>query len=55
MIQDISMASNHLLGAINIIQPTGGSQVLGLSDLVRYILYNCVHAKRLLDWMPVLD
>ncbi|KAF3798180.1 hypothetical protein GCG54_00010526 [Colletotrichum gloeosporioides] len=55
MIQDISMASNHVLGAINIIQAAGGSQVLGLSDLVRYILYNCVHAKRLLDWMPVLD
>ncbi|KAH8658537.1 hypothetical protein BGZ61DRAFT_371055 [Ilyonectria robusta] len=52
MLGDLSMASKHVVAAVNIIQMCGGSRALGLSNFVIYILNNCIKGKRLLEPQP---
>ncbi|KAF4971405.1 hypothetical protein FZEAL_9856 [Fusarium zealandicum] len=52
---DITMASNHVLGIIQIIKSGGGPQAVGLSDFLQMSLNSCIYGKRLLDWNPVLN
>lgn len=47
MLQDTTMAAKHVLGAVHIIKAAGGLQALGLSDIVRGILYSCIYGKSL--------
>ncbi|KAI0138976.1 hypothetical protein F4776DRAFT_617512 [Hypoxylon sp. NC0597] len=54
MLGDLDMASKHVLGVLQIVHMAGGFQALGLSEFVHYILYSCIHGKRLLDPDPVL-
>jgi hypothetical protein len=54
MLGDISMAAKHVLGAVHIIKNAGGPGQLGLGEFVYFILWACVHGKRLLDWQPVI-
>lgn len=49
MLRDMATASQHVLGAIRIIQAAGGIRALGLSDLVRDLLYCYINGKGLLD------
>ncbi|KAH9902144.1 hypothetical protein F4778DRAFT_736448 [Xylariomycetidae sp. FL2044] len=49
MIRDLPSASQHLLGAIRIIEAAGGTQALNLSGTVRFLLRNQIEEKRLLD------
>lgn len=49
MNRDLPSASQHVLGALRIIQAAGGAQALGLSDLVRLLLHSQIHGKGLLD------
>ncbi|KZL86877.1 hypothetical protein CI238_09218 [Colletotrichum incanum] len=53
MLHDFSMASKHVLGAVQIIHEAGGLEILGLSDVVRCVLFSCVYGKGLLNWDPL--
>ncbi|KZL70448.1 hypothetical protein CT0861_07107 [Colletotrichum tofieldiae] len=55
MLRDMTMASRHLLGAIQIIHEAGGLEILGLSNIVRCVLDNCMYGKGILDWDPSLN
>ncbi|KPM38265.1 hypothetical protein AK830_g8296 [Neonectria ditissima] len=52
MVGDISMATNHVLGAIRIVETGGGPQAIGLSDFVLQFLCTLIYGKRLLDLDP---
>lgn len=47
---DNIMAAKHIRGAVRIIQSAGGMVALGLSEVVRCILYSCLYGKGFLDW-----
>lgn len=49
MLHDQFMASQHLQGALHIIEAAGGVEALGLGDLASFLLYSCIYGKRLLD------
>lgn len=44
------MAAKHLLGAVKIIEASGGISSLDLNEVVRYSLWSLVYSKRLIDW-----
>lgn len=48
-LQNAAMARMHLTGALHIINAAGGIEALGLSDLISYLISNCVYGKRILD------
>ncbi|KAH6963131.1 hypothetical protein DER45DRAFT_552516 [Fusarium avenaceum] len=47
---DHRMAAKHLLGAVKIIEASGGISSLDLNEVVRYSLWSLVYSKRLIDW-----
>ncbi|KAH6679873.1 hypothetical protein F5X68DRAFT_234395 [Plectosphaerella plurivora] len=51
-LQNAAMARMHLTGALHIINAAGGIAALGLSDLISYLISNCVYSKRILDEEP---
>ncbi|TEA15687.1 hypothetical protein C8034_v002283 [Colletotrichum sidae] len=53
MIQDALAATNHVLGAVQIIRAAGGLEALGLNEIVRYVLHGCVYGKGLLNNNPL--
>lgn len=55
MLCDMSMASKHLLGALQIIHVAGGLEILDLSRVVRCVLHSCIYGKGLLDGNPLLN
>lgn len=54
-LNDLSMASRHVTGAVRIIQASGGADVLGLTSLVRYLIGASVFGKGLLEEDPSLQ
>lgn len=50
MLRDMSTASQHVLGAVRIIQAAGGIQALGLSQLICDLLYCYVNGKGFFDF-----
>lgn len=44
------MAAKHLLGAVKMIEASGGIGNLELNGVVRYSLWSLVYSKRLIDW-----
>ncbi|KAF4416358.1 hypothetical protein FACUT_12654 [Fusarium acutatum] len=47
---DHLVAAKHVLGAMKMVEDAGGLDRLGLSHLVRYVLYNLMFGKRLSEW-----
>ncbi|KAI1016417.1 hypothetical protein LB503_010367 [Fusarium chuoi] len=47
---DHLIAAKHVLGAMKMVEDAGGLERLGLNHLVRYVLYNLMFGKRLLEW-----
>lgn len=48
MNRDLASASQHVVGALKIIQAAGGAKALDLSDLIRLLLHSQIHGKGLL-------
>lgn len=44
------MAAKHILGAMKMIEASGGIANLELNEVVRYSLWSLVYSKRLIDW-----
>ncbi|KAK1520355.1 uncharacterized protein CCOS01_10474 [Colletotrichum costaricense] len=55
MLCDMHMASKHVRGAITIIRDSGGIDALGLSEIVRCVLFSCMFGKGLLDGQPLFE
>ncbi|KAK1658662.1 hypothetical protein BDP55DRAFT_564750 [Colletotrichum godetiae] len=55
MLCDMHMASKHIQGAISIIKDSGGIDTLGLSEIVRSVLFSCMFGKGLLDGRPLFE
>ncbi|KXH54062.1 hypothetical protein CSAL01_01968 [Colletotrichum salicis] len=55
MLCDMHMASKHVQGAISIIKDSGGIDALGLSEIVRSVLFSCMFGKGLLDGKTLFE
>ncbi|KXH26078.1 hypothetical protein CNYM01_02397 [Colletotrichum nymphaeae SA-01] len=55
MLCDMHMASKHVRGAITIIRDSGGIDALGLSEIIRCVLFSCMFGKGLLDGQPLSE
>lgn len=54
MLDDLSMAAKHVVGAAEIVQAAGGPEALGLSNIVQFILGSCLRGHSLAGWGPVM-
>ncbi|KXH34007.1 hypothetical protein CSIM01_02342 [Colletotrichum simmondsii] len=55
MLRDMQMASKHVRGAITIVRDSGGIDALGLSEIVRCVLFSCMFGKGLSDGQPLFE
>ncbi|KAK2471172.1 hypothetical protein H9L39_17403 [Fusarium oxysporum f. sp. albedinis] len=49
------MAWKHIKGATEIIRAAGGTEALGLSDFMVYVLRQLLHGDRLSSWDPLMS
>ncbi|KAI3572617.1 hypothetical protein IWW34DRAFT_856618 [Fusarium oxysporum f. sp. albedinis] len=55
MLGDMTMAWKHINGATEIIRAGGGTNSLGLSDFIVYVLRHLLHGDRLSSWEPLMN